>query len=81
MVLISEEVKEVENIFDKARKTIKKHIRNSEVYHNFRESDTYKELEQIKLDYKEARKNLRDEVSASQNPFIVVSRDLMVNYH
>jgi hypothetical protein len=77
--LISEEVKEVENIFDKARKTIKKHIRNSEVYQNFRESDTFKELEQIKLDYKEARKNLRDEISASQNPFIVVSRDLMVN--
>jgi hypothetical protein len=74
-----EEVKEQENIFDIARKTMKKHIRNSEIYQKFRESDTYRELEQIKLDYKDARKNLRENLSASQNPFVVVSRDLMVD--
>jgi len=56
-------------------------MRNSELYQNYRESDAFKELEQIKLDYKEARKNLRDELSASQNPFVVVSRDLMVKYN
>ena len=77
--MLTEEIREVENIFDKARNKIKRHIKNSETYNNFRESEAYQELEQIKVDYNVARKNLRDELSGSQNPFVVVSRDLMVN--
>jgi len=77
VLIIEDTINEKKSIFDIATDKMKKHVRNSESYKNFVESDAYKELQQIKTDYLEAKKNFRDEISGSQNPFIVVSRDLL----
>lgn len=54
------------------------HIRNSEAYHNYLESNAHKELMQFKDDFKAARKNLGDGLAGAQNPLIVAGRDILV---
>jgi hypothetical protein len=56
---------------------LKTHIKHSEAYITYRNSDTYKELEQFKKDFDVARKNMQDELSAAQNPILVASRDIL----
>lgn len=63
---------------DLIKDKIKVHIKNSDVYHKFKTSDKYKEYLQFKEDYKVAKQNLQEEIYSSQNPLLMVSRDLLV---
>jgi hypothetical protein len=52
-------------------------VRNTELYRNYRESNLYKEIQDFKDDLKQSSKNLKEGIEASQNPLIMMSRDLV----
>lgn len=65
------------SIFEVASKKLRKHVRNTELYKSYRESNIYKEIQDFKDDLKQSSKNLKEGIEASQNPLIMMSRDLV----
>lgn len=49
-------------------------VKQTDQYKKLRETDSYKKYSEFKDDYKEFRENLKEEVEASPNKFVSVSR-------
>lgn len=49
-------------------------VRQTEQYKKLKQRDEYKKYEEFKDDLKEFRENLKEEVEASPNKFVSVSR-------
>lgn len=59
-------------------KVISEKIKSSQAYEQVKKSDTYKEYEQFKEDLDVIKTNIRDNISMSYNPAVIVGKDLMV---
>jgi len=79
LVEIDDSLLNQKSIFEIAREKLTQHIKNTEAYSNLIKSDAYKEVLQFKDDLDIAKKNMRDELSAAQNPLLVASRDVLVS--
>lgn len=79
IVLIEEQVIEDEKkSINQIISSVSSFIKKTEAFGKIKESSTYKEYEQFKDDLKAIKSNIKDNISMSYNPAIVVTKDLMV---
>jgi hypothetical protein len=73
----AESVTEKRSIFEMAGDNISRHVRNLKLYQDAQKSFENSELNLLMEDLKVSYSNIKENLKESQNPFLVVSRDLM----
>lgn len=80
IVLVEEQlVEEQKPTISQVLNSVSSFIKKTEAYGKIKESNTFKEYEQFKDDLKAIKSNIKDNISMSYNPAIVVTKDLMVS--
>lgn len=65
------------SIFETAKNKLKAHIKTTEAYKTFRESSQFKDYQEFREDLKIATANVKEGLEMSQNPLIMMSRDIL----
>lgn len=65
------------SIFDLAKNNLTRHVRNLKIYKDAQKSYENSEISLLMEDLKTSYNNVRDNLKESQNPLLVVSRDLV----
>lgn len=78
LVLVeSETAQEKYSIFDLAKKNLAYHVKSLKIYQETQKSLKDSEISLLLKDFQESYSNVRENLKESQNPFFVVSRDLI----
>ena len=77
VMVLDQPVEEVTSIFDTAKLKMKSHVKNLKIYKEAQTTLQNSELNLLVEDLKQSFTNVKDNLNESQNPFFVVSRDLM----
>jgi hypothetical protein len=77
VLVMDQPPEEAASFFDVAKRNLKSHVKNLKIYKEAQESLQNSELSLLVEDLKTSYTNVRENLKESQNPFFVVSRDLM----
>jgi len=76
MLVMDAGFQEKTSIFETAKRNLKSHVKNLKIYQETQKSLQDSELSLIIDDLKQSYTNVRENLKESQNPFLVVTRDL-----
>jgi hypothetical protein len=75
--VMDQPAEETVSFFDVAKRNLKSHVKNLKIYKEAQESLQNSEISLLVEDLKTSYTNVRENLKESQNPFFVVSRDLI----